>query len=572
MTTKASGLPVDCDEGVVGIRHHVLLKPNRRSSLVGSQHALWGPPRKSIWVANNRPETVGGTPEEQIDMYRDWPKAVAFADSHSVVSRWANYLLDDEVTTYRGRMSNTKPVERMPYSTWYHEPLARGIPGFAEQSACADVCTACKSSEYGEPVLLMSHLARRFQHGNENAGEIHSFLHPEAHGIDIEVSGLDTCPHLRWGTCWWFSDHEVEDLELAPGESPISLPVKADRPGSPGHHAWRDSLRIRRETSANRRNAQIVDGMPDFSADVAFRGHSRSAFPIGPGQHGQEIGYDVVVATPTLEVGVDMNTVTEVYTHKAIRNISSYRRPGRAGRERRSEVLLGTTLGHSSRDLKHLRSPNALVVNPVQDPIPTAPRNTAVLESQLYATALFLAGRRAPAILRLTSITYQAVEQGFHDVHDAISAGEFREHLVGLFGGYATNAQIDEALATLQEHISFFLDDVQVGDETWSVARWICNPASTHGFHQTSIPGDGGNAGPQLINLLEALGIGRSDVEGIFNSKEDMADFITSRVPEASGGREFLLSVTYATEKPRIVAEIEAATLRLSNSPIIQTT
>ena len=57
----------------------------------------------------------------------------------------------------------------------------------------------------------------------------------------------------------------------------------------------------------------------------------------------QEIPHDVAIATPTLEVGVDMNNVTEVITHKAIRNISSYRQKvGRSGRERGSDALAVT--------------------------------------------------------------------------------------------------------------------------------------------------------------------------------------------------------------------------------------
>ena len=54
----------------MGIRHHVLLKPNRRSSLVGTATnmvALGTHHRRNhIWVANNRPETVGGTPEGKL--------------------------------------------------------------------------------------------------------------------------------------------------------------------------------------------------------------------------------------------------------------------------------------------------------------------------------------------------------------------------------------------------------------------------------------------------------------------------------------------------------------------------
>ena len=44
-----------------------------------------------------------------------------------------------------------------------------------------------------------------------------------------------------------------------------------------------------------------------------------------------QLPHDFAIATPTLEVGIDMSNVTEVLTHKAIRNVSSYRQKiGRA--------------------------------------------------------------------------------------------------------------------------------------------------------------------------------------------------------------------------------------------------
>ena len=49
----------------------------------------------------------------------------------------------------------------------------------------------------------------------------------------VEVSGLDTCPHLESGTCWWFSPRESEFEE---------------RPDDPGRSSFRQVIRVKRHT------------------------------------------------------------------------------------------------------------------------------------------------------------------------------------------------------------------------------------------------------------------------------------------------------------------------------------
>ena len=70
------------------------------------------------------------------------------------------------------------------------------------------------------------------------------------------------------------------------------------------------------------------DGDKIRSADRSFE--SYKAYPAYKPHGGKETAdwtekfhADIAIATPTLEVGVDMNNVTEVMTHKAIRNVSS---------------------------------------------------------------------------------------------------------------------------------------------------------------------------------------------------------------------------------------------------------
>ena len=95
--------------------------------------------------------------------------------------------------------------------------------------------------------------------------------------------------------------------------------------------------------------------------------------------------HDLAIATPTLEVGVDMNNVTEVLTHKAIRNVSSYRQKvGRAGREEGTDALAVTLLSSSGQDFHHYRSLRKLVDASISDPVPLASGNRIVLSSEAY--------------------------------------------------------------------------------------------------------------------------------------------------------------------------------------------
>ena len=80
-----------------------------------------------------------------------------------------------------------------------------------------------------------------------------------------------------------------------------------------------------------------------------------------------------------------MNNVTEVITHKAIRNISSYRQKvGRSGRERGTDALAVTLLSAGGQDFHHYRSMRRLVDADISDPVPVATGNKFVLCSQAY--------------------------------------------------------------------------------------------------------------------------------------------------------------------------------------------
>ena len=95
----------------------------------------------------------------------------------------------------------------------------------------------------------------------------------------------------------------------------------------------------------------------------------------------------MIVATPTLEVGVDMDNVGVVVTHRAMRNVSSYRqKTGRAGRERGSVAHAVSILSKRSTDYQFYTNHNQLIIEPIRDAVPVGIQNESVLRTQVYVS------------------------------------------------------------------------------------------------------------------------------------------------------------------------------------------
>ena len=126
----------------------------------------------------------------------------------------------------------------------------------------------------------------------------------------------------------------------------------------------------------------------DANANHTFREKPRlGAYPQGyvDGNDNIRIPHDIVIATPTLEVGIDMSEVTDIITHKAIRNISSYRQKiGRGGREIGTDSLAATLMSFRASDFMHYRSTKRLIDRSILEPVPLATNNREILRSEAY--------------------------------------------------------------------------------------------------------------------------------------------------------------------------------------------
>ena len=193
-------------------------------------------------------------------------------------------------------------------------------------------------------------------------------------GEEHEIRGLDTCPHMQIGTCWHFSPR-----------SDNSEP----RPNDGNYVTFKDALRSKRHTSKTKGGTEDDEG-DDFGANNSFKEYPRNgAYPRRKNDDLDEsaslIAHDIAIATPTLEVGVDMDEVSEVITHKAIRNISSYRQKiGRAGREPGTDSMAVTIMSLGSSDFHHYRASSRLIDRPIRDPVPVAKNNTNIIANEAY--------------------------------------------------------------------------------------------------------------------------------------------------------------------------------------------
>ena len=175
----------------------------------------------------------------------------------------------------------------------------------------------------------------------------------------------------------------------------------AKRPNMGDEEAFvfKHTLRSRRHT-ADQSGKKGKDGLSvdpsQFSSDKLFQHRSgRLPIPDADKLTKREIPHNVIVATPTLEVGVDMNNVSNVVMHRAMRDIASYRqKAGRAGREKNSVVNVTTVLSKRSQDYEFYNHHGKLILQPIRKIVPVASMNRSVMLSQAYMCVMdFIASR-----------------------------------------------------------------------------------------------------------------------------------------------------------------------------------
>ena len=370
-----------------GIMHHVMIRPRSGTPPIGAVTDMTSSITHQRRSRNfyNRP-----TKPKQLQ------KTVAFADSHEVVGNWLGYLRENEGTDIQQKTRDeiqtvltfgTPPRPRRlprPYSHWHERPL-RIHPGGEE------ICNKCQKMEHHDkPIIVQANDMNKFRSkiGDELSGNYSSFQLPTINEDreQFEISGLETCPHLEAGSCWWFAPRNESPSETFEG-----------RPDDGINRSFKQVMRVKKHTSKSKgKPTEHKEDKKISDANYSFiEKANQGAYPrvlrrdrsgrIADEEQFSDIPHDIVVATPTLEVGVDMDNVTEILTHKAIRNISSYRQKiGRAGREIGSDSIGMTLVSNNGNDFQHYRSMSRLIDRDIVEPIPVSENNLAIKKHHAY--------------------------------------------------------------------------------------------------------------------------------------------------------------------------------------------
>ena len=294
----------------------------------------------------------------------------------------------------------------------------------------------------------------------------------------VEVNGLDECPMLQAGVCWWFANNlstePITENHIANGLSDEMKKRIARRPnmGDEEAYVFKDTLRSRRHT-ADQNGKKGKDGLSDdpsqFSSDKLFHHRSGEAYPPIPDAENltkKEIPHNVIVATPTLEVGVDMNNVTNVVMHRAMRDIASYRqKAGRAGREKNSVVNVTTVLSKRSQDYEFYNHHGKLILQPIRKVVPVASMNRSVMLSQAYMCVMDFIASRGINIEELARPEWSTdLQNAIKLLENSATRNDCISWITGGFWGTETSASLP--LEDLNKVVSTFLKHLKMLNDT----------------------------------------------------------------------------------------------------------
>lgn len=372
----------------VGLVNHVFLRPSGAISTVG---ALVN--STSITVHNRRRD-LGARKAKKEEAYQ---KTIGFADNLDLLGRWNADLRENERTEVGDRdhphddaKSRWTPRQReVPYATRFHDPLQTrietegGSPGgdvflpvlteFRGQNLCGGCREAGGRGEQPKSLgpLKKEELDRLaelvYRRPGKDNDEIKMFRiqDPTVFKEGEEAGTLDLCPYLRAGACFWFPE-EDEAVEPIPETD---------------HYEWASVARSKIHSAKTTQLSEEQGG-----GEVVFRAPVEEVYDLRP-RKAREIPVDVVLASPSLEVGVDLKNLSESVMYHAIRNVASYRQKvGRVGREEGSDSLNVTLMASRPIDLHYYRQPRKLVSIGQLDPIPLKDDNLSTIKNSLYAS------------------------------------------------------------------------------------------------------------------------------------------------------------------------------------------
>ena len=486
---------------VDGVVHHSFMRP---SGLISQTGVLTN--ATSLMVHHRRDDLSKRPGPEQS---KKAPKVITFADNLELLGAWNDDLRENERTDeydsgfgqFR-RHPNSENVHEedewdqlqreLPYARRFQDTLERRIENYggiipdnqdnAGEQALApvfpewrgkNVCQRCKDGERFEigkadldTMTELSKLVHRAPFKIEDP-VLPFRIQNDIFFEESVVGTMDMCPYLQSGTCTSFSSHPVEEVKRigdTTGRVKYDFAARAT--------SWIQSSK----------SEDYSEGIEDLALTV-FRAPNDILHSV-QGAKGEDF-VDVVMASPSLEVGVDLPNLTESVMTKAVRNLASYRqKAGRVGRESMSEALNLTMATDSSNDLHYYRQPRKLIDKGRLEPVPLKEKNEAVAKSTAYLAiwdclvkrgdipeALLEGDPRLANAMISNSFDYVSDSQNRNDLHAHInSVLDDERYPVGTDWFDSAIEQVKDELSLLLRPISGYRFDPELPEPRTVIA------------------------------------------------------------------------------------------------------
>lgn len=348
-----------------GIVNHVIHKPKDGQNFEGNLANL------SSVVTHGRRRRLAS----ETDNLTHHQKSIGFADSLQLLGAW-NYLIRDleglqltSATLRRlrkdGAITGPNPPGPVtnPHPYRFNRPLVNSVKaGLLEgvkESAAKEHCQNCVSGTQSTlPISNDDGFARIMidpKKPRKNPLKYAWKTIWEPKGLD-EIGITDMCPYFQMGLCWREEEEATQKPLFEEGPTTLSTSIRP---------LLLSSSTIRNLDSRATNPNQYFE--EDIAGYYSFWDNTKLKDPdLRTKQH-------IAVSSPAMEVGVDVDNLTEAILFKAIRNIASYRQKvGRIGRERFRDTYAATLVSFRAIDYHYYRNPSPLLNEDRLDPIPLA--------------------------------------------------------------------------------------------------------------------------------------------------------------------------------------------------------
>lgn len=363
--------PKEEDLVIHGVVHHVLHSSVEGSSYISNltnltslQQHIRHRGREEINAQALPPNRV-----EAGEILRKSRKAISFSDSLEMLGRWRYFLTDNE---------GIIPSNPGNYHWRFSRPLTH--LNEVDRTKAEEHCDSCSKSEQSmfniaEPidVNVIPHTY---------TGKAKKKLTVDSFTLEGNIGITDDCPFFVRGLCWrpetpsdrveiWSDSHEVSS-----------------------HSIVTTLITSKTMEESKRRKVEIVDANDLYRvrASDAVRKYLKNDV---------DLVANIALSSPSMEVGVDLDNLTDAVLFKAIRNVASYRQKvGRLGRERGVDALSQTLVSFRPLDYHYYQNPVTLLTDDHLDSIPIATENQNIRWNRAYEGIFdYLSSQKVPFLI-----------------------------------------------------------------------------------------------------------------------------------------------------------------------------